>query len=227
LYHFVSKAALNADGVGPRIIDALMDDGLVQTHEDLFTLRPGDIEGLPGFKEKSAQNIVDALQAAKKVPLHRLLVGLSIDHVGEETARLIAEHFGSLDAIRKAGVSAIAEIYGVGEIVAASLAAWMRAEHNKVILDGILRHVEIINPDATAEKGPLEGMTFVFTGTLPTLSRDEAKNLARQAGASVAESVSSKTSYVVLGENAGSKARKAEQLGVKTISEEEFKHMLG
>jgi DNA ligase (NAD+) len=226
LYHFVSKAALNVDGVGPRIIDALMDDGLVQTHEDLFTLTPGDIDGLPGFKEKSAQNIVNALQHAKKVPLHRLLVGLSIDHVGEETARLISEHFGSLDAIRKATQEEIAEIYGIGDIVAQSLFSWLRDKQNEITLSGILRHVEIINSTDIKKEGTLAGKTFVFTGTLPTLSRDEAKELARQAGAHIAESVSSKTSYVVLGENAGSKATQAQKLGVPVLTEEEFKQML-
>lgn len=226
LYHFVSKSALNADGVGPRIIDALMDNGLVQTHEDLFTLKPGDIEGLPGFKTKAAQNIVDALQSAKKVPLHRLLVGLSIDHVGEETARLIAEHFGSLEALKEARVEEISEIHGVGDVVGTSLSSWMKDKHNKLILKGIMKHLEIINPETIKKEGVLAGMTFVFTGTLPTLSRDEAKELAREAGAHIAESVSSKTSYVVLGENAGSKKAAAEKLNVPTLTEEEFKQML-
>jgi DNA ligase (NAD+) len=225
LYHFVSKGALNADGVGPRIIDALMDNGLVQTYEDLFTLKAGDIKDLPGFKEKSAQNIVDALEAVKKPPLHRLLVGLSIDHVGEETARLIAEHFGSIKAIRSASVEEVGEIHGVGDIVGKSLVSWMHNKHNAAILDGILRHVKPQAPEKSTE-GVLAGMTFVFTGTLPTLSRDEAKELARQAGATVAESVSSKTSYVVLGENAGSKAAKAKSLNVKTLTEQAFKELL-
>ena len=226
LYHFVSKAALNADGVGPRIIDALMDNGLVQTHEDLFTLTQGDIEGLPGFKEKSAQNVVDALQKAKQVPLHRLLIGLSIEHVGEETARLIADHFGTFEAIMKADIAEVSQIHGVGEVVGHSLVSWLRDTHNKMILTGILKHIQIINPQTLKKEGILSGMTFVFTGTLPTLSRDEAKQMAREAGAHIAESVSAKTSYVVLGEHAGSKAKKAAELGVPTLTEDEFKQML-
>jgi DNA ligase (NAD+) len=226
LYHFVSKGALNADGVGPKIIDALMDNGLVSTHEDLFTLKVGDIEGLPGFKEKSAQNIVDALERAKEMPLHRLLVGLSIDHIGEETARLISEHFGSLEKIREAKEEEIAEIHGVGEVVAASLYTWLKDTHNKNLLRGILKHAKVINPEKLKKEGALSGMTFVFTGTLPTLGRDEAKEMAREAGAHVAESVSAKTSYVVLGENAGSKAEKANKLGVPILTEEAFKKML-
>ncbi len=226
LYHFISKAALNADGVGPRIIDALMDNGLVQTHEDLFTLTAGDIAGLPGFKEKAAQNIVDALQEAKRVPLHRLLIGLSIEHVGEETARLIADHFGSFEAIAQADIETVSQIHGVGEVVGRSLVSWMRTKHNQEILSGILKHVEIIQPQTLQKKGALSGMTFVFTGTLPTLGRDEAKELAREAGAHVAESVSAKTSYVVLGENSGSKAQKARTLGIPTLTEDAFKRML-
>lgn len=226
LYHFVSKAALNADGVGPRIIDALIDNGLVQTHEDLLTLRAGDIEGLPGFKAKAAQNIVDALEAAKKVSLQRFLVGLSIDHVGEETARLIADHFGSLEAIQKATVDDISQIHGVGDIVGASLFSWMHTKHNQEVLQGILKHVTVLSPQRLEKEGPLAGMIFVFTGTLPTLSREEAKQLARDAGAHIAESVSSKTSYVVAGENAGSKAAKAATLRVPIITEADFKGML-
>jgi DNA ligase (NAD+) len=198
----------------------------VGTHEDLFTLKVGDIEGLPGFKEKSAQNIVDALERSKEMPLHRLLVGLSIDHIGEETARLIAEHFGSLEDIKDAKEEEIAEIHGVGEIVAASLYAWLKDKHNRAMLKGILRHAKIINPQKLKKEGVLAGMTLVFTGTLPTLGRDEAKELAREAGAHVAESVSAKTSYVVLGENAGSKAERANKLGVPTLTEEAFKKML-
>ena len=226
LYHFVSKSALNADGVGPKIIDALMDHGLVQTHEDLFTLRVGDIEILPGFKQKAAENIVNALQVASTVPLHRFLIGLSINHVGEETARLISDHFGSLDAIRQASIEDIAAIHGVGDTVAESVVSWFAGTHNKEILEGILKHVTITQANAEAKKGPLSGKTFVFTGTLPTLSRDQAKERARLAGAHIAESVSSKTDFVVVGENAGSKAAKAVSLGVPTLTEAEFLKML-
>jgi DNA ligase (NAD+) len=225
LYYFVSKGALNADGVGPKIIDALMDNGLVQTYEDLFTLKAGDIQTLPGFKERSAQNIVDAMEAVKKVPLHRFLIGLSIDHIGEETARLIAEHFGSIEAIMKANVQEVADIHGIGEIVAESLVSWMHTKHNQETLRSLLKHVTLINPQRSTE-GKLSGKTFVFTGTLPTLSRDEGKELARINGAHVAESVSSKTDFVVLGEGAGSKAKKAQELGIKILSEDEFKKMI-
>jgi DNA ligase (NAD+) len=226
MYHFVSKSALNVDGVGSRIIDALLDYGLVQTYGDLFTLRPGDISGLPGFKEKSAQNIVDALQKARKVSLHRLLVGLSIDHVGEETARLIADRFGSIQEIENASVEDIASIYGVGETVAGSLVSWLHSKHNREILNDILKYVAILEPSKKINNGVFSGKSIVFTGTLPTLGRDEAKNLARAKGAHVSSSVSAKTDYVVVGSDAGSKEKKAVALGVRILSEEEFLSLL-
>lgn len=225
LYYFVSKSALDVDGVGPRIIDALLDNGLIQNHEDLFTLKAGDIAQLEGFKEKSAENIVVALDKARHVPLHRLLVGLSIDNVGEETARLISAHFGSLEAIQQASVEEIARLHTVGDTIAESLVSWMHTPHNKKMLQGILKHVVIENQKGNSN-GTLKDMTFVFTGTLETLGRDEAKNLARTHGAHIASSVSSKTNYVVVGSDAGSKAEKARELGVKVLSEKEFLLML-
>jgi DNA ligase (NAD+) len=222
LYHFVSKGALNVDGVGPKIIDALMDNGLVQTYEDLFTLKAGDIEALEGFKEKAAQNVVDAFDQAKNVPLHRLLIGLSIEHVGEETARLIAESFGSLAAIREATAQELAAIHGVGDVVATSLFLWLKSTHNKEVLKGILRQITIENPISKKTDGFFAGKTLVFTGTLPTLAREEAKQMARDAGAHVASSVSKNTHFVVVGSDAGTKRTEAEKLGVPILSEEEF-----
>jgi DNA ligase (NAD+) len=226
LYHFVSKGALNIDGVGPRIIDALMDNGLVQTHEDLFTLKAGDIEALEGFREKAAQNVIDAIERAKQVPLYRLLIGLSIEHVGEETARLIAEHFGTLEKLRKASVEDIALIYGVGEVVADSLFSWLKNKHNITLLEGILKHIHVEKPTSAKKSGVLSGKTIVFTGTLATLSREQAKEMARGAGAHVASSVSAQTDFVVVGADAGSKAEAAKKLGVPTLSQEEFLEFL-
>ena len=225
MYYFVSKGALNVDGVGPRIIDALLDNGLVQNYEDLFTLKVGDISILEGFKEKAAQNVVDAFLKARSTPLHRLLIGLSIEHVGEETARLIALHFGSLEAIKKATVLEMAHIHGVGEVVADSLHTWMHNKYNLQLLEGILKYMSIQNPQQKL-KGALLGKTFVFTGTLPTLARDEAKELARSRGAHVASSVSPKTDYVVIGSEAGTKAKEAATLGVRILSEAEFLELL-
>jgi len=225
LCYFVSKKALNVDGVGPKIIDVLLENNLITTYEDLFTLEVGDIKDLPGFQEKAAQNIVDALAAVKEVPLHRFLVGLSIDHVGEETARLIAEYFGSLTALYKASVDEVAEIHGVGDIVAESVVTYLQKPEHVTLIDGLLKHMVVSSVNG-GSKGVLSGKILVFTGTLPTLGRDEAKDMARAHGGQISNSVSKNTDFVVLGENAGSKEQKALDLGVATLTEAEFLEMI-
>ncbi len=227
LYYFVSKGALNIDGVGPRIIDLLLQHNLINSAVNLFTLTPGDLEGLPGFKEKAVMNVVNSIEKARNVPLHRLLVALSIDHVGEETARVIAEAMGSIEHIRNASREELAGIYGVGEIVADSLASWLQNKTHAKELDELLKYIEIESPNKNKKQGGLEGKTFVFTGTLPTLSRDESEDLARSRGASVTSSVSKNTSYVVVGSDPGSKAEKAEKLGVTILNETEFIKLIG
>lgn len=227
LYYFVSKAGFNIDGVGPRIIDALLDYNLINTYVDLFTLEEGDLADLPGFKEKAAQNVIAAIQAARTVPLHRLLVSLSIDHVGEEMARLIAEHFGTLAKIRQANETELAAIHGVGEIVAASLFAWMRDARHEETLDALLPHIDIVAPLKPAATGELAGKTIVFTGTMPTLSRSEGQEMARRKGAHVTNTVSKKTDYVVVGDEAGSKEEKAKELGVRLLDEAAFRKLVG
>lgn len=227
LYHFVSKTALNIDGVGPKIIDFLLDGGLIKDAVDLFTLEVGDLEGLPGFQKKAAENIVTAIKSASRVELYRLLVGLSIPNVGEETARLIADQFGSLDRVRSATLEELSAIHGVGDTVAESVSKWMSDKKNTARLNSLVPHLKIINPTNTFKSTALTGKTVVFTGSLPTLSRDEAKDRARQAGAHIAGSVSRKTDYVVIGGDAGNKAAKAEELGVKVLSETEFLKLIG
>lgn len=225
LYYFVAKTGLNVDGVGERIIDLLLDHGLINDYHDFFTLEVGDLRDLPGFKEKAAQNVIDALSAARKVPLNRLLVALSIEHIGEETARLIAEHFGSLDAIREADTEAVAGIHGVGETVAVSLVAWMKDEKNKRRLEALLPHLQIQESRVGIRETELTGKTLVFTGTLEQLTRDEAKQQARNAGAKVVSSVSKNTDYVIAGTDPGTKVKKAEELGVAILSEDAFLKM--
>lgn len=225
LHYFVSKGALNIDGVGPRIIDLLCDHGLVKTYEDLFTLKAGDLRDLPSFQEKAAQNVIDAIEKSRTVPLHRLLIGLSIELVGEETARLLADQFGSLAALQKASVAEISAIHGIGEAVGESVSAWFQNKLNQAHLIGLLRQITVINPIKKKQQA-LVGKTFVFTGTLPTLGRNEAKELAREAGAHVAGSVSKKTDYVVAGEAAGLKAAKAKEFGVTILDEAAFLKLL-
>lgn len=226
LYHFVGKTALNMDGVGPRLIDLLLDQGLIKEAADLFTLKVGDLEGLPGFKKKAAENAIRAIEAARNPELYRLLVALSIPNVGEETARLIAAHTGSIENVLKANVEELAAIHGVGDVVAMSLVSWMADESNREHLKALLGQLKIQNPTRQNLSAALSGKTVVFTGSLPTLSRDDAKELARLAGAHVAGSVSKKTDFVVMGEDAGSKAARAAELGVKTLTEAEFLKMV-
>lgn len=226
LYHFVSKNAFNIDGVGPRIIDLLLDEGLIQDFDDLFSLEVGDLKDLPGFKEKAAQNVVDAIESAKEVPLHRLLVGLSIGLVGEETARLIASYQGSLQKIQEATVEELSAIHGVGETVAESLVVWMNDSKNQSRLKKLLAYIDVINPKTVSRDSALSGKSVVFTGSLNQFTRDEAKELARRAGAKVISSISRNTDFLVSGADPGSKVVKAEELGVKVLTEDEFKKLI-
>lgn len=226
LYYFVSKTALNIDGVGPKNIDLFLEHGLINRYDDLFTLTVGDLKDLPGFKEKSAENVVKAIEAAKNVPLYRLLVGLSIEGVGEETARLMAESFGSLAALRAASTNDLASIHGIGDTLAESVTEWFKDKNNQSTLDALLPHLNIKDPELSSENDSLAGQTFVLTGTLETLTRDEAKVLIRQLGGKVSSSVSKNTSYVVVGSEPGSKANEAEKLGVKILNEKDFMKLM-
>ncbi|MBP6924166.1 MAG: NAD-dependent DNA ligase LigA [Candidatus Pacebacteria bacterium] len=220
LYYFVGKTAMNIDGVGPKIIDAFLDNGLIATHADLFTLTAGDIRDFPGFKDKSAENIISAINAVRSVPLHRFLVGLSIDNVGEETARLLADRFGNITALRKASVEDIASLYGIGDVVAETIHAWFQDKNHLHMVDELLRYV---TPEVErAVSATLEGKTFVLTGTLEHFSRDEAKDEIQKRGGKVSGSVSKKTDYVVIGAEAGSKADEAMRLGVPMLDETAF-----
>lgn len=222
LYYFVSKTALNIDGVGPKIIDALLEYGLISTHADLFTLTVGDLKDLPGFKDKAAENVVNAIATAKTIPLHRLLVGLSIDNVGEETARVLAEQFGSLEAIQKAATKDVAAVYGIGETVADSISKWFSDAANRKLISELLPLISIQNPTKLTGATALTGKSLVLTGTLNTMTRDEAKEEVRKRGGKVVGSVSKKTDYVVVGVEAGSKADEAARLGVPVLTEQAF-----
>ena len=225
LYYFVSKQALNIDGMGPKIIDLLLEHNLISTYADIFTLTRGDLDGLPGFKERAADNLLSAIDAARRVPLHRLLVSLSIQHIGEETARIIAGHCGSIDAVRHATREALIAIDGVGDIVADAVVAWQKDPVQQHILEALLPHLTILAPERVAHT-PLAGRTFVFTGTLARVTREEAAERVRALGATVSGSVSKKTSYVVAGSDPGSKVERARELGVPVLDEEKFEALL-
>ena len=221
-YHFVGKGAFDIDGMGPRIVDALLDAGLISSYADLFTLKAGDVLGLEGFKEKSTNNLIEAIAKAKKVTLPRLIIGLSIPQVGEETAYDIANNFKSIEKIAKATEEDFVNVYGVGGIVATSLVEWFENPGNKNLLKDLLKHIDVENPKETEGSNILAGKTFVLTGTMEKLSRIEAEEKIRSLGGDVSSSVSKKTTYVVAGENAGSKLDKARDLDVKVLNEGEF-----
>jgi len=221
LYYFVSKTALNIDGVGPKIIDLLLDQGLIAGPADLFTLQVTDLKDLPSFKEKAAKNTIAAIAASAAPTLHRFLTALAIDQVGEETARLLAERFGSIEAVTKASKAELAAVHGVGEIVAQAVTTWFSITQNIATLRALLTHLSIVNP-ATSGSQLLAGKTFVLTGRFETVSRATAKDLVRQHGGKVSSSVSKKTNYVVAGVEAGNKATQAVVFNVPVITEQEF-----
>jgi DNA ligase (NAD+) len=220
--HFVSKKALNIDGLGPQIMELLLERELVASYADLYELEPGDFDDLPGFKEKSVTNLLSSIDASRTVSLARLLFGLSIMHVGEETARDLARHFGTLEALRGASKEELEAVEGVGTVVADSLNEWFADPEHAHELDALLQHLTV-EEGVRQTDGPLAGKTVVVTGTLPTLSRDEAEEMVRTAGGKTAGSVSKKTAFVVVGENPGSKADKARELGVEVMDETELK----
>lgn len=222
MHYFTSKNAFDIEHLGPKNLDLLLEYNLIQTPPDIFTLERGDLLALPRFKEKSVDNLLEAIEKSREVTLGRLITSLSIDGVGEETAILITNKFGSIEKIKKAKVQDFESIKGVGDVVAKSIFDWMHDENHLHMLDRLLEQVKIKREERRVKSKKLDGKTFVLTGTLPNLSRDEAKNMIRNLGGNVSSSVSNKTDFVVAGEEAGSKLQKAEGLGVKVLNEEEF-----
>ncbi|MBI2611097.1 NAD-dependent DNA ligase LigA [Candidatus Kaiserbacteria bacterium] len=225
--NFVGKHALDIEGLGKERINMLLEKGLVQHYDEIFTLTEGDVLNLEGFAEVSAKKLVDSIQKSRHVELLHLLVGLSIPQVGEETAVLLAKRFHSIDEIANADIASLEEIEGIGPIVGKEIVAWFALKrHQKLIAD--LKKVLTISNSlfAKAAKGKLAGRTFVLTGTLELMTRDEAKEKIRALGGDVSSSVSKKTDYVVAGEEAGSKLDEARELGVPVLAESEFLRMI-
>jgi DNA ligase (NAD+) len=225
LEHFVTAYDMLA--VGPKILERFKQDGLISDAADLFTLNYDDIAGLERFGEKSAEVIVNSIQSHHEVTLSKFLYGLGILHVGEQTSEDIAEHFGTLDALLDADAEAIAAVPNIGETIATSILEFFKTPANKMLVKKLLRNgVMILPPVRTVKNGTLSGKTFVLTGTLAEMSRDEAKKKIKALGGSTTESVSKNTSYVVAGDAAGSKLAKAEQLGVPVLDEAQFLKLL-
>jgi len=225
LHHFVAKKAMNIDGLGPSIVDLLVKENLVSEPADFYTLEKGDVEILPGLGELSAQNILEAVEKSRKPDLSKFVFGLGIPHVGEETAILLADKFRNIQNLMKAKVSELNSIEGVGGTVAESIVSYFKETNKRQQLERLLKYVKPKTSDNNRGDKFTESV-FVVTGTLPTLSRDEAKDLVRKNGGDISSSVSKKTNYVLAGESPGSKYEKAKDLGVKIISEEEFLNML-
>ncbi|QDL54583.1 NAD-dependent DNA ligase LigA [Rhodoferax aquaticus] len=221
ILHFAQRRAVEVEGLGDKLVEQLVDAGVIHTLPDLYRLGLSALASLERMADKSAQNIVDALEKSKQTTLPRFLFGLGIRHVGESTAKELARHFGTLDAIMDASLETLLEVSDVGPIVAASIHTFFAQAHNREVVEQ-LRACGVTWPEGTpASTGPkpLAGKTLVLTGTLPTLGRDAAKDLIEAAGGKVSGSVSKKTSYVVAGTEAGSKLDKAQELGVAVLDE--------
>ncbi len=223
--HYVSKTAMDIVGLGGKIVEQLIAAGLVQDVADLYTLTKEDLLKLEGFKEKKAENLLNAIAASKKQPLHRLLTGLGIRGVGEAMAADLAKHYSNLDALRAADQAELETIEGIGPNIAEAIVDWFLLPFNRQILEKLQRAG--ITPrgqsSVSDEQLPLNGLTFVITGTLPSMTRNEAKEFIQTRGGKVSGSVSKKTDYLVVGESPGSKLAKAKALGVKVIGEEELR----
>lgn len=225
-YYFVSKKAFDIKGLGPKIIDRLLDEGLVQSPADLFELRGGDVVQLERFAEKSIENLIEAIQNSKKISLPRIIYALGIRNVGEETSQDLAEHFSSLEKLEKTSFDELQKIKDIGPVVAKSITSWFSNEKNKKFLEKLKGLVEIRKEEKKIKGRKLKGLTFVFTGELQTISRNRAKEMVKDFEGDVSESVSRNTGFVVAGSEPGSKLKIAEKLGVKIIDEEEFLKLL-
>jgi DNA ligase (NAD+) len=228
ILHFAQRRAVEVEGLGDKLVEQLVDAGTIHTLPDLYRLGLTALASLDRMADKSAQNIVEALEKSKQTTLPRFLFGLGIRHVGESTAKALAKHFGQLDAIMDASEEALLEVNDVGPIVAKSLRTFFDQPHNREVVEQ-LRACGVYWPEnepTSAGPKPLAGKTFVITGTLPTLGRDAAKDLIEAAGGKVSGSVSKKTSYVLAGAEAGSKLDKALELGVAVIDESTLTEMI-
>jgi DNA ligase (NAD+) len=219
--------AFDMRGLGDKIAEQLIQTGLVHEPADLFLLKPGDFLALDGFAEVSSQKLAKEIDAHRDVPLDRFINALGVRHVGEETARDLAQAFGTVEKFRRADKDALLEVGGIGEVVADSLVEFLRDKHHAEELDRLLGQVRVASSEYRETSGPLKGTAWVITGTLESLGRDEAKDKIRALGGDVSESVSKKTTYVVVGENPGSKADKAKKLGVETLDEQQFLKKMG
>lgn len=226
IVHFVSKKAFDIDGLGYKIVEHLMDEGLIATPADLFALEASVLVDLERFAEKSAENLVASIAKARTVTLTRFIYALGITHVGEETAVALANHFGSLEKFRYATRTDLEQVRGIGEVVAESLLLWLSEFQNQKLMSDLVARGVVVGRVSVSNHRPLAGKTFVLTGELDTMTRDEAKEAIRAQGGEVSSSVSKNTDYVVAGSDPGSKFQKAQSLEIPILDEKKFKNML-
>ena len=226
LIHFCSRDAMDIEGMGDAILEKLVSNGMLTKASDIYTLKKNDFMTLEGFKDKSSQNLIDAIEKSKNNDLSKLIFALGIRHVGQKAGKILSEHFGSIENLMNADVETVASIEGFGGIMAQSVADFFSLEQTKHEIEALAA----LGVNMTSQKEKIdnrfEGKTFVLTGTLPTYSRNEASEIIEKFGGKTASSVSKKTSYVLAGEEAGSKLVKAQSLGVIIISEDEFNEMI-
>lgn len=226
LIHFASRGAMNIEGLGPALIDLLLENHLIASSADLYDLTKEQLLGLDRMGELSAQNLLNSIDRSRQNPLSRLIFGLGIRNIGERAAQLLCRHFPDADQVMAASAEEIAEIDGFGEVMAQSVAAYFAEPEARELIEHFQKAGVNLKETVEETGTALAGKTFVLTGTLPTLSRSEAKALIEQNGGKVSSSVSKKTDYVLTGEAAGSKLTKAQELGIPILGEEEFRHLI-
>jgi DNA ligase (NAD+) len=230
LLHFASRRAMDIEGLGDKLVEQLVDSGIVRTPADLYKLGVAKLAELERMAEKSATNLHEAIKKSKKTTLPRFVYALGIRNVGEVTAKDLARHFGALDNLLDASVEELQETPDVGPVVAESIAAFLRERHNREVIEQLRAagvHWKEGERAKAAPAGPFAGKIVVLTGTLAAMTRDEAKERIESLGGKVTGSVSKKTDYVVAGEEAGSKLDKAKELGVAVLDEKAFLKKLG
>jgi DNA ligase (NAD+) len=229
ILHFASRRALDIQGLGDKLVEQLIDKGVVQTVADIYRLKRDELAELERMGEKSAENLLEQVERSKDTTLARFLHALGIPQVGEATAELLAEHFGELDALMNADTETLEKIHGIGPRMAEDIVRFFHQKHNREVIAALINagvRWPAITPRSHAEQ-PLAGKTFVLTGTLTAMPRDEAKKRLKALGAKISESVSKKTDYVIVGEDPGSKAQKARELEVTVLDESEFLRLIG
>lgn len=227
IYHFISKSALDMAGVGPKLIDQLMDTGLIKDPTDLYLLTKEDFLNLERFADKSADKAVRSIQSKKEVALYRFIYALGIPHVGSETALDLARSFGSLENLADTSLEELSNLRDVGPVVAKSIYDWFRKDYNQKLLEKFKKvGLHVLRQESVQKSAKLKGLTFVFTGSLENITREKAEELVRENGGNTSSSVGKETSYIVTGTEPGSKYKKAQKLGIKTLSEEDFLRML-